>query len=602
MIPSPRQLLCSFLALLLVATGLGARPVAAGESPGGGSYPIEQVNRRDIDIPEYGAASDYPSTIFIQTPGNISRMRVELRGFFHSFPEDVDVVLVGPGGGSVILMSDAGGKYAVTNVNLAFEDAASLELPTGTWLSSGLYRPANDGGLDPDLFAVPGPSPPYGTALNDFAGKQAAGGWHLFIEDDTPGDGGGINGGWKLSLATCGELSISSPSGGFDSMVPEGAVTLTVAPGDPERRPESVEFFAGADVLIGIDRDGRDGWSITVPRMAAGNYSFGAVMIDERQRRCDVGQVKVTVKRAIPVTSLADSGPGSLRDVVGSAPDPGFVDFAVEGTITLTTGPILITKSLTLIGPGADVLGVSGNDTSPVFEVHAGSTSISGLTIRNGRAEGSAGGPEQNGFAGRGGGIYNQATLSLHHCVVRQNRATGGSGGATDPGLAGNGGRGSGGGIYNAGKLSLTDCVLTSNRATGGSGGGATSGFAGGGGNGWGGGLCSVGGTLDLVRCHIYDCSATGGPGGSATAGGLDSNGGQGYGGGVYTDGLATLRDCTLSGSTAAAGPGPGGVGSGAGGGSSTWRAWNCPTAPSPSTPRPEARLISEGASTTRER
>ena len=53
------------------------------------------------------------------------------------------------------------------------------------------------------------------------------------------------------------------------------------------------------------------------------------------------------------VTNLNDSGPGSLRQAIADAAPSDIITFGVTGTITLTTGELLINKDLTLSGPGA---------------------------------------------------------------------------------------------------------------------------------------------------------------------------------------------------------------------------------------------------------
>ena len=284
----------------------------------------------------------------------------------------------------------------------------------------------------------------------------------------------------------------------------------------------------------------------------------------------DIGAMEMIAINRI-VTTTNESGPGSLRQAIADTSfyEGDIITFAsnVVGDISLTTGELHVNHNLSITGPGSQVLSVSGNDVSTVFSILDAGAVISGLTIRNGWAMGSAGNEEQQGFDGRGGGIYNQGILYVENCVLRQNRASGGAGGSTEAGGAGNGGKGMGGGIYNVGALFLTDCLVISNTVVGGQGGQAGSGFAGGGGNGLGGGLCSIGGTLSLTRCHIAASSATGGTGGVAISGGFDSNGGQGYGGALYSESTSMLRSCTLSHSTAVAGPGNGGPGSGVGGG-----------------------------------
>ena len=59
----------------------------------------------------------------------------------------------------------------------------------------------------------------------------------------------------------------------------------------------------------------------------------------------------------------------------------------LRGTITLTSGELLVTDSVTINGPGANQLSVSGNNASRVFEIAAGqNVTISGLTITHGSA------------------------------------------------------------------------------------------------------------------------------------------------------------------------------------------------------------------------
>src|SRR4051794_18591443 len=65
------------------------------------------------------------------------------------------------------------------------------------------------------------------------------------------------------------------------------------------------------------------------------------------------------------VTSLGDSGINTLRGAIigaGITAGPDTIDFAVTGTITLTTGELSITDALTIIGPGSDSLTVNGNN------------------------------------------------------------------------------------------------------------------------------------------------------------------------------------------------------------------------------------------------
>src|SRR5437762_2032093 len=84
----------------------------------------------------------------------------------------------------------------------------------------------------------------------------------------------------------------------------------------------------------------------------------------------------------ITVTNTDDSGPGSLRQALADVNDGDTIDFAVTGTIGLTSGELLVDKSITISGPGADSLAVDGNAKTRVFHVASGRTvTISGLTV-----------------------------------------------------------------------------------------------------------------------------------------------------------------------------------------------------------------------------
>lgn len=56
---------------------------------------------------------------------------------------------------------------------------------------------------------------------------------------------------------------------------------------------------------------------------------------------------------AVTVINLTDSGPGSVRQAIADTPAGGTIDFAVTGTIVLTSGQLVITNDLTINGPGA---------------------------------------------------------------------------------------------------------------------------------------------------------------------------------------------------------------------------------------------------------
>ena len=63
----------------------------------------------------------------------------------------------------------------------------------------------------------------------------------------------------------------------------------------------------------------------------------------------------------ITVTNTNDSGPGSLRQAVGSAQNGDTIVFDLElpATIFLTSEELVINRNITISGPGANLLAVS---------------------------------------------------------------------------------------------------------------------------------------------------------------------------------------------------------------------------------------------------
>jgi hypothetical protein len=100
-----------------------------------------------------------------------------------------------------------------------------------------------------------------------------------------------------------------------------------------------------------------------------------------------------------------------LRQALADANDGDIIGFAVTGTIGLPSGELLVDKSITISGPGANNLAIDGNAKNTVFHIGSGETvTISGLTIMNGYTTAS------------GGGIHNDhATLTLNNCAITGN-------------------------------------------------------------------------------------------------------------------------------------------------------------------------------------
>jgi len=144
-------------------------------------------------------SSPYPSTINVTGQGGITKVTVTLTNISHTFPDDIEVLLVSPGGIKVTLMGDVGGNPDITNVTLTFDDAAATSLPDATLITSGTYKPTY---LTQGTSGFPAPAPagPYATTLAAFNGTIQNGIWSLYVVDDSLGDFGAINGGWSITI------------------------------------------------------------------------------------------------------------------------------------------------------------------------------------------------------------------------------------------------------------------------------------------------------------------------------------------------------------------------------------------------------------------
>src|SRR6266540_7276702 len=218
-----------------------------------------------------------------------------------------------------------------------------------------------------------------------------------------------------------------------------------------------------------------------------------------------VASVQSIHATTITVINTNDSGSDSLRQALSDANNGDTIDFdsSLEGQIiTLTSGQLLVNRSVGISGLGADNLTVDGNANDHVFYINPNNTvTISGLTITNGVV------------VGDGAGIYNdRATLTVSNCTVSDN---------------------SGSGIFNLNaELTVSNCTISGN-----SGGGIFNyGFSG-----------SGTATLTITNSTVS--------GNSAGYGGGIRNRGQGddFSGGSAT---LTVTNSTLSGNSASQGGG----------------------------------------------
>lgn len=157
-----------------------------------------------ITIPLEGAATLYPASQCVSgKTGTITKVTVELAGFYHTSPSDVSVVLMSPTGTIVELMRNCGGENAVfeaSDCNIIFDDSAANPLPDNAQIVSGTYKPTQRG----LTVSLPAPCPsgtPHNT-LAAFIGEDPNGVWNLFVFDSQPLDGGAIVGGFTVNITS----------------------------------------------------------------------------------------------------------------------------------------------------------------------------------------------------------------------------------------------------------------------------------------------------------------------------------------------------------------------------------------------------------------
>jgi len=184
--------------------------------PGTGSF----TNAASITIPDSGPATPYPATIHVSGLGGvISHVEIHLADLNHTWPGDLEMVLVSPTGQKTVVMSDAGKQYTPYAVSLRLTDEATVPLPESELITSGAFKPTD---YPPDDgFPAPAPPGPYATNLYAFHGQPANGIWSLYIYDDAMENEGSVVAGWSLTVTTVTPTPLFIAAGG------ENEVTLS---------------------------------------------------------------------------------------------------------------------------------------------------------------------------------------------------------------------------------------------------------------------------------------------------------------------------------------------------------------------------------------
>jgi subtilisin-like proprotein convertase family protein len=193
-----------------------------------GGAPVSFTNSAAITVNDNAPATPYPSNITVSGLTGNKTVKLKLNGLTHTFPGDIDILLVGPGGQKFTAMSDFGGAGDVSNLQLTLTDTAANPMST-TQLVDGEFKPGNTD-TTTDVFPAPAPAAPYenpapagaATFASAFGTSGAAmnGTWSLYVRDDAGTDSGTISGGWTLTFEAndydCTVGPIGTPRTVFD--------------------------------------------------------------------------------------------------------------------------------------------------------------------------------------------------------------------------------------------------------------------------------------------------------------------------------------------------------------------------------------------------
>ncbi len=156
-------------------------------------------NPTSIAINDNSAATPYPSNIVVSGLGSVTHFTLTLTGITHTFPDDIDMLLVGPQGQTAVIFSDVGGNIPASGLTITLDDSAALALLDTGPLVSGTFKPTNF--VTTDTFPPPAPASfSTASALSIFNGTNPNGTWSLYVVDDLAGDFGSITGGWALNF------------------------------------------------------------------------------------------------------------------------------------------------------------------------------------------------------------------------------------------------------------------------------------------------------------------------------------------------------------------------------------------------------------------
>ena len=334
------------------------------------------ANSTGIVIPDNGPGQPYPSSINVAgVSGALSKVTVTLNNFSHQFPNDLEILLVGPSGQDTLLMASAGGGTGVSNLTLTFDDAAAATVPRNGPIVSGTNKTSDFALVAP--FPVPAPAGPYPTVLGAFNASNPNGIWSLYVLDDSPGDSGNI-GGWNLNITSVAPVN-SAADIGVTVSTPQGLLftgqNLTYAVNVTNRGPVNatdviltqtlpfnLNFISTTQAsysnqtgvitynLGTVPAGGNTAFTVTVNPAVAGVYNTTASIVED-QTDLNPADNSTTVSTAIinpaaPHLSNPLFGSGIFTLTVGGVPG----QYVLQGSADLTNWTTISTNSVPPLG------------------------------------------------------------------------------------------------------------------------------------------------------------------------------------------------------------------------------------------------------------
>jgi hypothetical protein len=277
---------------------------------------------------------------------------------------------------------------------------------------------------------------------NDVSGNLDSAGYNLIGS----GGGGDFNGPGDRVGVTAAELNLSA-------LQDNGGPTLTLKPltgsvaidaakiaNDPSGQPVTTDQRGQPRPVDRNEPNVAGGDGTDIGAVESGSPQPGPTFTVTTTLERDEGGCTTddcTLIEALNLTNaVADANTITFR--------PGLT--GAIGTAALTPVGLTISNPVTINGPGARVLAVTGRTSARVFRVLSQNVNISGLAILNGKRSGE-----------NGGAIHNSGGLTLTDCLIENSQASGSA---------------NGGGVFNASAatLSLTRCSLNFNLAQNGGG------------------------------------------------------------------------------------------------------------------------------------